>query len=79
MLLVFKRLTAECACSNISYMKILKAEAVDTFGGVTKLAIALGIQHSAVSQWGEYVPALRGYQIHELLTQTNRTAQSKVA
>tara|TARA_R110000744_G_scaffold266556_1_gene380580 strand:- start:339 stop:521 length:183 start_codon:yes stop_codon:yes gene_type:complete len=60
-------------------MKILKAEAVDTFGGVKKLADALGIQHSAVSQWGEYVPALRGYQIHELLTQTNRTAQSKVA
>jgi len=58
-------------------MKILKSEAVDTFGSVTKLAIALGIQHSAVSQWGEYVPPLRGYQIHELMKQKDQTAQSE--
>jgi DNA-binding transcriptional regulator YdaS (Cro superfamily) len=64
---------------NISYMKILKAEAIATFGGVVKLAEALGIQHSAVCQWGEFVPPLRGYQIHELLNQTNQTAPSEVA
>jgi len=58
-------------------MKILKAEAVDTFGGVKKLADALGIQHSAVCQWGEFVPALRAYQIRELMNQTNQTAQSE--
>jgi|TARA_R110000787_G_scaffold169552_1_gene282227 DNA-binding transcriptional regulator YdaS (Cro superfamily) len=59
-------------------MKILKKEAVESFGGVKKLADALGIQHSAVCQWGEFVPALRAYQIHELL-QTNKVAQSEVA
>ena len=55
-------------------MKILKKEAVESFGGVKKLADALGIQHSAVSQWGEFVPALRAYQIRELIHQTNQTA-----
>lgn len=64
---------------NISYMKILKAEAIATFGGVVKLAEALGIQHSAVCQWGEFVPPLRGYQIQEILNQTNQTARSEVA
>ena len=59
-------------------MKILKSEAVNAFGSVTKLAIALGIQHSAVSQWDEYVPPLRGYQIHELMKQKDQTAQSEV-
>lgn len=60
-------------------MKILKQEAVDTFGGVKKLAEALGIQHSAVSQWGEFVPPLRAFQIRELQiqNQTNLAEQSK--
>jgi len=58
-------------------MKILKKEAVESFGGVKKLADALGIQHSAVSQWGEFVPALRAYQIRELIHQTNQTALSE--
>jgi len=68
-----------CICGNIPYMKILKSEAIASFGGVVKLAEALGIRHPAVSQWGEYVPPLRGYQIQELLNQTNQTAQSEVA
>ena len=58
-------------------MKILKKEAVESFGGVKKLADALGIQHSAVSQWGEFVPALRAYQIRELIHQINQTALSE--
>lgn len=60
----------------MGYMKILKAEAIATFGGVVKLAEALGIKHPAVSKWGEYVPPLRGYQIHELLNQTDQTDQT---
>jgi len=61
-------------------MKILKKEAIEKFGGVKKLADALDIQHSAVCQWGEYVPPLRAYQIQELMNQTNLTEQSgKVA
>jgi len=58
-------------------MKILKKEAIESFGGVKKLADALGIQHSAVSQWGEFAPPLRAYQIRELMKQTNQTAQSE--
>jgi len=48
-------------------MKILKKEAVEKFGGVKKLADALSIEHSAVSQWGEFVPPLRAYQIRDLM------------
>ena len=58
-------------------MKILKKDAVDTFGGVVKLAHALGIQHSAVSQWGEFVPPLRAYHIRELLIRKDQTEKSK--
>jgi len=71
-------LTPNVSYSNIPYMKILKSEAIATFGGVVKLADALGIRHSAVCQWKEFVPPLRAYQIDELLNQINRTAPSKV-
>lgn len=57
-------------------MKVLKEDAITAFGGVVKLAQALGIKHPAVSSWGEYVPPLRGYQIHELLNQTDQTDQT---
>ena len=58
-------------------MKILKKTALEHFGGTTKLAIALGIKHSAVSQWGEYVPLLRAYQIRELIAEKDQAAQSR--
>jgi DNA-binding transcriptional regulator YdaS (Cro superfamily) len=64
-------------CANIRIMKISKQEAIQSFGGVKKLADALGIQHSAVCQWGEFVPALRAYQIRELMNQTTQTDASK--
>tara|TARA_R110000868_G_C10538028_1_gene734636 strand:+ start:380 stop:565 length:186 start_codon:yes stop_codon:yes gene_type:complete len=60
-------------------MKISKQEAIQSFGGVKKLADALGIQHSAVCQWGEFVPALRAYQIRELMNQTTQSAVSAEA
>ena len=41
-------------------------DAVVYFGNKTKLANALGIGRSAVSQWGEDVPELRAFQIERL-------------
>lgn len=43
-----------------------KADAVLHFGSQSKLAKALGLTKSAVSQWDEHVPALRAYQIQSL-------------
>ena len=45
---------------------MLKEDAVKHFGGVTKLADALGLSKGAVSQWGVTVPLLRAYQIERL-------------
>lgn len=38
-------------------------DAADFFGGKSKLAEALGVSPSAITQWGEYVPLVRQYQI----------------
>ncbi len=38
-------------------------EVAEFFGGKKKLADALGVSPSAVSMWGETVPASRQYQI----------------
>lgn len=43
-----------------------KQEAIDHFEGVGELASALGLTPAAVSQWGEYPPALRQLQIERL-------------
>lgn len=43
-----------------------KADAVEHFGGVTKLAAALRLSKGAVSQWGDEIPLLRAYQIEKL-------------
>ena len=45
---------------------MLKQNVVSHFGGVTKVADALGITKGSVSQWGETVPLLRAYQIERL-------------
>ena len=44
-------------------------EAINAFGGVKKLADALGTWPQAVYKWGEDVPELRAYQIRELIAQ----------
>lgn len=36
------------------------------FGGVEKTAEKLGINKSAVSQWGEEIPQLRAYEIERI-------------
>ncbi len=43
-----------------------KCDAVAYFGSQVKLANALGITKSSVSQWGEEVPELRAFQIERL-------------
>lgn len=43
-----------------------KQEAIAHFGGVSELAAALGLTPAAVSQWGEYPPALRQLQIERI-------------
>lgn len=43
-----------------------KQNAIKHFGGVSKLAAALGILHSAVSQWGENVPVRRAFEIERI-------------
>jgi transcriptional repressor of cell division inhibition gene dicB len=44
-----------------------KIEAIDALGGTAKLARALNITPQAISQWGENVPALRAYEIQEIV------------
>jgi len=43
-----------------------KNEAIEFFGSQVKLADALGINKSAISQWGDYVPELRAFQIEKI-------------
>ncbi len=43
-----------------------KADVLNHFGGVTKTAIALGINKATVSCWGETIPQGRAYQIESL-------------
>jgi len=42
------------------------SDVADFFGSKRKLAEALGISPSAVTMWGEVVPAVRQYQIQVL-------------
>jgi DNA-binding transcriptional regulator YdaS (Cro superfamily) len=43
-----------------------KTEAIEFFGSKIKLAKALGVAPSAVTQWGETIPQLRAFQIERL-------------
>lgn len=40
-----------------------KQTAINYFGNGVKLAEALGVAPAAVSQWGEYIPLGRAYQL----------------
>lgn len=53
-------------------------EVAKFFGGKKKLADALGIYPSAVTQWGETVPLSRQYQI-EVMTKGRFKAVRKAA
>lgn len=43
-----------------------KQTAIKHFGSGVKLADALGIAPAAISQWGEFVPEGRAYQIQHI-------------
>ncbi len=43
-----------------------KQDAITYFGGAGKLASALGILHSAVSQWGEDIPMRRAFELERI-------------
>lgn len=43
-----------------------KQDAINHFGGVGKVAEALGIFHTAVSQWGEDVPMRRAFELESI-------------
>lgn len=42
---------------------MLTADVIEVFGSATAVAGCLGVTKSAVSQWGEVVPALRQYEL----------------
>jgi DNA-binding transcriptional regulator YdaS (Cro superfamily) len=50
-------------------LAVKTTDAVRLAGSAAALARALGISRAAVSKWGDEVPALRRYQIEELLAQ----------
>lgn len=52
-------------------------EAIRAFGSIKELAAELGLSVQAIYQWGDDVPALRAYQIAELIAQ--RTTDQKAA
>lgn len=43
-----------------------KAQAIEHFGGVTKLAAKLGVSRQAIHAWPEIVPDLWQYKLHYL-------------
>ncbi|ARF50814.1 Cro/CI family transcriptional regulator [Pantoea stewartii] len=45
---------------------MLKESVLKFYGGPTKTAIALGISHSAVSQWGKVIPEKQAFVINRL-------------
>ncbi len=45
---------------------MLKHEAIKYFGNQANLAKKLNINQAAISQWGEFVPPLRAYEIERL-------------
>lgn len=53
-------------------------DAIKHFGSKTKLAVALGIKPSAVTQWGDSVPESRQYQI-QVMTKGKLKASAKTA
>ncbi|TAI75708.1 hypothetical protein C1459_22350, partial [Klebsiella pneumoniae] len=42
---------------------MLKTQVVEYYGGISKTAIALGVTHSAVCQWGNVIPQKQAFVI----------------
>jgi len=45
---------------------MLKAKVIEYFGGTSKTAIALGVTHSAVCQWGAVIPQKQAFVIERI-------------
>jgi len=43
-----------------------KGTVVDYYGGISKTAVALGVTHSAVCQWGEVIPEKQALYIERI-------------
>lgn len=54
-------------------------DAIKHFGSKTKLAAALGIYPSAVTQWGETVPESRQYQLQVMTKGKLKASSTKSA
>ncbi|HAT7516521.1 TPA: Cro/CI family transcriptional regulator [Kluyvera cryocrescens] len=45
---------------------MLKSKVVDYYGGISKTAVALGVTHSAVCQWGDVIPQKQAFVIDRI-------------
>ena len=45
---------------------MLKNQVVEYYGGISKTAIALGVTHSAVCQWGNVIPQKKAFVIERI-------------
>lgn len=45
---------------------MLKNQVVEYYGGISKTAIALGVTHSAVCQWGNVIPQKQAFVIERI-------------
>lgn len=45
---------------------MLKSDVIKHYGSVQAAAEAIGVNGSAISQWGEYVPLGRAYQFEKI-------------
>ena len=45
---------------------MLKYQVVEYYGGISKTAIALGVTHSAVCQWGNVIPQKQAFVIERI-------------
>ena len=45
---------------------MLKNKVVEYYGGISKSAIALGVTHSAVCQWGNVIPQKQAFVIERI-------------
>ncbi len=52
-----------------------KAKAIEHFGSATKLASAVGVTKQTVSQWGEYPPGGRQFQL-QIMTKGKLKAEA---
>jgi hypothetical protein len=52
------------------------SDAIESFGGVPALAKALRVTQSAIYQWGDEVPRLRGYEIRDILAERNASSET---